>query len=373
MNLSACIIARNEEAAIGRVIESVQAVADEVVLTDTGSDDRTVEIAKSMGARVAHFPWCDDFSAAYNRCIEQASGDWILQIDADEELLPSSIDAVRECVANPKAFAYTVERRDLYDQHPDAYTKMLHVRLFRNHPDLRFIGRIHHKFITPLEDVAKQEDLQILQSSIELLHHGYATGDQEVKLARAARLMELELEDRPGQFYYLVELGRTWLKMRDQRGVDLITEAAQFVVDKPEQALANRSMLATLLEHILAAQRLPPSFPLSHDAASRLAIDHFPRAVPLLWQLALRAFNARDFGHSAKLLERIIALGETEDYDKGYSFEPEIMRGDAVLNLGVCYANLGKLESARRCFRKLLSDEKHKRQAAKNLKLLKRC
>ncbi|CAK9037484.1 TPR repeat-containing protein Synpcc7942_0270 [Durusdinium trenchii] len=370
LKLSAAIIARNEESAIARAIESVQPVVDEIVVADTGSDDQTIHIANSLGCRVEHFAWCDDFSAAYNYCIEKARGEWILQIDADEELLPASCDAVRGCIANPTALAYTVLRRDLYGPESDSYTKMWHVRLFRNRPDLRFVGRIHHKFITPIESIEKQSGLQLSQSKIELLHHGYAGGDQQAKLTRAARLMELELEDRPGQFYYLVELGRTYLKLRDERGVALIAESARLVRERPQEALANRSLLATLLEHILAAQTLPAGFPLSHDDAARLALEYFPSAVPLLWQLALRAYQSGDFARSAGLLERVIQLGESERYDKGYSFQPDIMRGDAVLNLGVCYANLGRLQPARRCFRQLLRVEKYRSRAERNLKLL---
>lgn len=370
MKLSATIIARNEESSIARAIESVLPVVDEVVVVDTGSDDATIDIAKSLGARVEHFAWCDDFSAAYNYCIDQSQGEWILQIDADEELLPASVDAVRKCIADPAALAYMVLRRDLYGSERDSYTKMWHVRLFRNRPDLRFVGRIHHKFITPIESIEKESGLRLRDSDVELLHHGYAGGDQQAKLTRAARLMELELEDRPGQFYYLVELGRTYLKLRDERGVALVAEAARVVRDNPQEALANRSLLATLLEQLLAAKTLPVGFPLSHDDAARLTLEHFPNAVPLLWQLALRAYQSGDFARSAELLERVIELGKSERYDKGYSFQPDIMRGDAVLNLGVCYASLGRVGRARECFRQLLSIEKYKSRAEQNLKLL---
>lgn len=370
MKLSASIIARNEERTISRAIESVREVADEIVVTDTGSDDQTVEIAQSMGARIVHFAWCDDFSAAYNYCIDQSRGKWILQLDADEQLLPSSIEAVRQCIANPQALAYTVQRRDFYGADDESYTKMLHVRLFRNRPDLQFVGRIHHKFLTPLDEIAEQEGLEVLPSSVELIHHGYATGDQQAKLERAARLMELELRDRPGQFYYLVELGRTWLKMREERGVKLLTEAAQIAKHDLNEAMQAPGLLAALLEHILACDRLPKGFPLTHAEAEQLARLHFDTAVPVLWQRALRAFKSGDFDASAQLLEQIIDLGKTEAYDQTYSFQPDIMLGDALLNLGVCYANLGRLPAARKCFRRLSTHEKLKDQAKLNLKLL---
>src|SRR5882724_11685213 len=90
--LSVCFIARNEEKNLPRALASVRGIADEVIVADTGSTDRTVEIAKESGAIVCHFPWCDDFSAARNFAISHARGDWILWMDADEELLPESVN-----------------------------------------------------------------------------------------------------------------------------------------------------------------------------------------------------------------------------------------------------------------------------------------
>ena len=83
MQLSVCIIAKNEQTRLPRALASVAAVADEVVVADTGSTDKTAEVAASCGARVVHFPWIDDFSAAYNFSIDQAHGHWILLLDAD--------------------------------------------------------------------------------------------------------------------------------------------------------------------------------------------------------------------------------------------------------------------------------------------------
>ena len=84
MTLSVCIIARDEETTIGKAITSVKDIADEIIVADTGSSDKTVEIAKSLGARVIDFKWNDDFSAARNASIKEACGDYILVLDADE-------------------------------------------------------------------------------------------------------------------------------------------------------------------------------------------------------------------------------------------------------------------------------------------------
>jgi len=84
MTLSVCMIARDEEVTIGKAITSVKDIADEIIVADTGSSDKTVEIAKSLGARIIDFKWNDDFSAARNASIKEAGSDYILVLDADE-------------------------------------------------------------------------------------------------------------------------------------------------------------------------------------------------------------------------------------------------------------------------------------------------
>ncbi|MBR5910088.1 MAG: glycosyltransferase family 2 protein, partial [Schwartzia sp.] len=84
MRISACYIVRNEAAKLDRSLASLEGAVDEIIVVDTGSSDDTVKIAETHGARVSHFPWQDDFSAARNVSLSKATGDWILVVDADE-------------------------------------------------------------------------------------------------------------------------------------------------------------------------------------------------------------------------------------------------------------------------------------------------
>ena len=83
-SLALCVIARDEEQFIGDCVASARPYVDEVVVVDTGSTDRTREVARHHGARIVDFAWCDDFSAARNAAIDAATSDWILMLDADE-------------------------------------------------------------------------------------------------------------------------------------------------------------------------------------------------------------------------------------------------------------------------------------------------
>src|SRR5690242_5378631 len=82
-SISACLIVKNEEANLLRCLGSIRSSVDEIVVVDTGSTDRTVSVAESLGARVFHFEWCDDFSAARNESLRHAIGDWIIWVDGD--------------------------------------------------------------------------------------------------------------------------------------------------------------------------------------------------------------------------------------------------------------------------------------------------
>src|SRR5438132_14215088 len=80
------MIVKNEEANLAECLSPVRSLVDEIVVVDTGSTDRTREVAAAWGARIFEFPWCDDFSAARNECLRHARGDWVLSLDADDRV-----------------------------------------------------------------------------------------------------------------------------------------------------------------------------------------------------------------------------------------------------------------------------------------------
>src|SRR5258707_8109613 len=135
MSLSVCLITRNEERCLGRALRSVAGIADELIVADTGSTDRTVAIAAELGARVHAFVWDDDFSAARNFTLSQAKGDWIYWLNPDEEISPASLTLIREAMATPDALAFAVKVQEL--NRPDdenSFTETVQVRLFRRLP-----------------------------------------------------------------------------------------------------------------------------------------------------------------------------------------------------------------------------------------------
>src|SRR5690348_3827247 len=84
--ISLCMIVKNEEKYLERCLKSVEGVVDEIIIVDTGSTDQTTEIAEKFGAKILRYQWNDDFSSARNYSLKNAKCDWILILDADEEL-----------------------------------------------------------------------------------------------------------------------------------------------------------------------------------------------------------------------------------------------------------------------------------------------
>jgi tetratricopeptide (TPR) repeat protein len=373
-SLSVCLIARNEAASLPRALQSVQSVADEVIVADTGSTDGTEQVARDLGAVVCRFPWCDDFSAARNHAISQAHGDWVFWLDADEELLPESVGAVRSCVARADALAFHIRRQDLQRaDRLDYYTMMWQLRLFRRRDDLRFLGRCHPHFVPDIEDIAARTGLKVEESDVTIRHYGYVQEMRPAKLQRAARLLELELRERPGQLYYLVEYGRTLLMMGEERGHEILCQAFTQLLPHVGLAEAPTPVVLLLLEHLLQVepQRLPSG--VKPELIVDLARRWFPDSPPLLWILARQAAAKGRFAEAEQTLRRLLRMGKDHSYDQLVSFDPRFIGHDARLNLAVCLARQFRLEEARSLFVELLSSPEHAAQARASLELVDQC
>jgi len=111
MLISLAMIVKNEEATLAHCLESVRPIVDEMIIVDTGSTDRTVEIAKGFGASVHHFQWCDDYSAARNESLKHCMGEWVLVLDADESIDPMDYEKIKNACSNPSADAYELVHR----------------------------------------------------------------------------------------------------------------------------------------------------------------------------------------------------------------------------------------------------------------------
>ena len=199
VQLSQCMIVKNEEKNIEQALNWAKREAFEQIVVDTGSTDRTIEIAERMGAKVFHFEWVNDFSAAKNFAIEQATGNWIAFLDADEYFTPIN---TKKLMIFLKRIQSDPQMRANYhvlncawvnvDEEGNRMSVQDQERIFRNLPSIRYIGRIHERLGVDKANIVEVDE-------IEIIHTGYSkTALKETgKAARNAELLRIELASNP--------------------------------------------------------------------------------------------------------------------------------------------------------------------------------
>jgi tetratricopeptide (TPR) repeat protein len=198
--VSLCLIARDEEATIGMAIKSVLALVDEVIVVDTGSQDNTRIIAEGYGAQVLDVPWDDDFSAARNAALEQATGKWILVLDADEFLEPVRPIEFQRLLHDPAAAGYRLRMIDQSAGGAGAMTSR--VRLFRNAPEVRYRYPIHERLAPALSEWGKRENLLILEADLAVMHERNDSDRRVHRRERNQRILRKALVNHPEEPYF---------------------------------------------------------------------------------------------------------------------------------------------------------------------------
>ncbi len=189
------MIVKNEEEYIERCLESVKDIVDEIVIVDTGSSDKTVEMAKAYGASVYHFSWNNHFGDARNASLDKASGDWILILDADEKLHQEDQQTVKEVLHNDKADAYYLRIHSYLSQKETDKLIDARLSLFRNNKNYRFKGAIHEEIASSIIAHGKYGNEGIISTDIRILHYGYLeqTIQKKQKKKRNKEIISQEL------------------------------------------------------------------------------------------------------------------------------------------------------------------------------------
>lgn len=233
--ISICVIAKNEEKHMENFLSAIKEhmsnYPHEVVIVDTGSTDRTVEIAKKYTDKVFFFEWINDFSAARNYSISKANNDWILVLDCDEyiaEVNPTAFDWMAN--KHPLA-AGMITLRNCYELNGfnSSYTEQL--SRFFNRKLYHFESTIHEQLCPIKKDTAyKRVDI-----SLHINHYGYSGTPEElaVKAERNNKLLFEELEKNPTDPYIYFQLGQSYNMIHDdekscyyyEKGMDYATDS----------------------------------------------------------------------------------------------------------------------------------------------------
>jgi len=305
-----CLIVRDEERDLPRCLYSIKPVADEIVVVDTGSQDRTLDIARVFGARVYDFEWCDDFAAAKNFAAQQARARWIFSIDADEVLSPFDYEALplllQRPASDPVAYAVTTRNylklMDVIGWQPNdghypeeaglGWMPSEKVRLFPNDRRVHFVYPVHEMVEPSLEAAG----IKILACDIPVHHYG--------KLNHARSLAK-------GESYYKIGLKKLEALQDSPAGIRELAIQAQTLGDYPEAA--------RLWEHLLTLETgqghtylnlgtvyLELGKYAKAQQMARLAHKMDPSIKESHFNLALSMFYMGDAGGAMGVLEKLV-------------------------------------------------------------------
>jgi glycosyltransferase involved in cell wall biosynthesis len=335
--VSACMIVRNEEHFLEGCLASIRDVVHEIVVGDTGSTDRTPEIARDFGARLYHISWEDDFSTARNQILALAKGAWILSIDADERLHPISSSQIKFFLKDSSKIAHRVL------MHPmTGWTGNWVVRLFRNDPRIRFKGIFHESLWENLQSVISTDNKTIGYSDLVLDHLGY-DNDQSQKHIRNLPFLLKEIERDPNREHIWSHLGLVY----DALGENDLAEKAwnqsiEIVREKGD---------GHIYGYIYSIEwRLRHAKPVT--AMLNEAMAYCPDNPYLYWLKGRILMDATHYDEAIPFFERLILWGKKRDFNRlSMSYPTDIFHVKAYDSLATCHFRLGDYSQSKRYFR----------------------
>src|SRR3954470_23400442 len=306
--ISLCMIVRDEEAMLPRSLAAAAPHVDEVIVVDTGSTDRTIEIAKEFGATVIETEWTGDFGAARNVSFDAATSDWILYLDADEVLGEGEGPKLRELTGRVWREAFFLVETNHTGGLEDG-TAVHHnaLRVFRNRPEYRFSGRIHEQIAQTLPGDLPE---RLEATGVRVEHYGYlgVVRQEKNKSRRNLELLQRQLDEHGESPFLNFNLGSEYGVLGD---IELALEHLRRAWEGVRQDGDVRSLgfAASLVARLAAGLRIVGDLP-ALEAHVEAALRTFPGFTDLVFELALAHRNAGDHPRARDLLLRCIEMGD---------------------------------------------------------------
>jgi FkbM family methyltransferase len=357
--LSMCLIAKNEEKFLEQCLRSVHGLASQIVLLDTGSTDRTIEIARQYGAEVHTLAWADDFSAARNAALAHATGDWILMLDADEELPAEQHPKLLADLKNSGVIAF---RLPLVNRGQENEGRSFVPRLFRNLPGVFFHGRIHEQVFPSLLPPAKNWGLRTALGAAELLHHGYS---QEMvrdrnKVERNLKLLRTAVLENPEDANLMMNFGLELVRSGDLHGgIEKYREAFALMSAQPAAEVVPELREALLTQFVCQLYKVN-----GHEEVVRVLTSPLAKngglTASLHLSFGLSQFELKDYSAAADQMRHVLAKRK----------QPALtpvnvgIHGAAPLHcLALCHARTGEVTGAEKHFTEAVAAPSHANEA----------
>jgi len=341
LKLSLCMIVKDEEEMLPRCLAAVAPAVDEIVIVDTGSTDRTIEIAREYHANVIERAWTGSFSEARNASFEAATGDWIIYLDADEVLVADDVKRLRDLTGRTwrEAF-YLVETSFTGELGDGAAITNSALRVFRNRPHYRFEGRLHEQIAHNLPLYAAG---RIEQSSVRIDHYGYlgAVRDAKEKSRRNLDLLKAQQADRPADAFLHFNLGTEYSVLGEHAAALAEFERAWKLVES--QGQEDRDYVPSLLQRLVTSLR-HTGRPAEAIARADQALETFPAFTDMVFAQGLAALACGREDDAISYWRRCIELGDAPS-----RFGASVGAGSYLprLSLAEVHARRGELEIAK--------------------------
>jgi len=345
--LSACMIVKNEEKFLTQCLESIKDVMDEIIIVDTGSTDRTVEIARQYTDKVYFHPWNNDFSEARNVSLSYATCDWILQIDADEELERDDVPML-----------YRAIQPDLYDVvfvtilnelSGGQWGKHRFQRLFRR-GKARYEGIVHNQLVY---------DGDAAVANIRLYHYGYNLTPEQMraKYERTSNLLRNQIAEDPMNIFARQNLVHALRAVQDYEGMVAEGKAA-LELDSPRTTPTHRQQIKNDMAYALMQLR-------RYEEAESLCqevLEEVPFFLDAIFNLGTVYMLWGKTGDAIRYYKRFLEVKRDEVRHPRFSqlivdvfdFESRV-----YLNMGVCYERTGDLDKATASYREAVAYDTH--------------
>ena len=300
--LSLAMMVKDEEDFLEDALKSAKPFCDELVVVDTGSTDRTVEIAKDLGAKVGFFPWCNSFSKARNETLKQSTGQWIAVLDADERFVGQNPENIRQFLKPSANHPYQALMLNVINTRLDGspISSFFSVRFFPNDRRLGYSGRVHNQFGALGDNPPKVEATRYL--GLEIVHLGYDPQLYEArqKAARSLPLIEATVREEPNNHQQRFYLGREYLLLNR---VDEAISALTLALDGVKAA--GTGPLVDAATHLMRALSMQNQFDrvllIGQDALTRR-----PKHPDLWFEFGRGLMNTGQLPAAAEAIEKAL-------------------------------------------------------------------
>ena len=352
--ISVCIIAKNEEKHIEKCCKHLAPYGFEIVLVDTGSADKTVELAKRYTDCIYHFDWCNDFSAAKNYAMEKASHNWILSIDCDEYIESIDLSALDALMKSQPTAAGRILIRNRFTENGQTAYEQVRVSRFVNRRHYRFEGAVHEQLVPYGVPGGKLSPVKyVYDAPIIVLHVGYDGSEEEMrdKSMRNIALLEQELSTQGEDPYIYYQLGQSYRKIHDYEKAFYYFDLGLSMDVDPALDYV-QTMVESYGYTLLDLKR-------NQDALNLLGVyEEFSKRADFVFLMGLIYMNNGLFDESVQEFTKATTIEEFA-VDGVNSYK-------AHYNIGVIYECTGHTKEAKEAYRRCGSYE----PAVKRLKLL---